>query len=383
MRPDYHHSLVNLLASVEQGLGGTPGLYAPLASLPPPQIAAARRVVLLVIDGLGYEYLQTQAACFPDWQRDVLTSVFPSSTAPAITSMMTGVAPQQHAITGWFMYLRELGTMATILPFRSRIGTAPLDKLGVHIDSVMGGSSIFNRLKVPSDYLIGRKLVDSAYSQWAAGNAQRYGYKRLYPCFAELRRLARAEGGQRFIYAYWPTLDTLAHQHGIASPVVSRHWQTVAERLQHLAEALRSSDTLLIITADHGFIDTQPEAVVSLEQHPELRECLVLPPCVEPRAAGCYLREGQRSRFERYIAQHLEPQFELHAVDDLIAAGWFGLGTPHPLLAQRLGDYLLIGRDRHVLTERLPGDDEWKMIGVHGGLSSAEMRVPLLVVECG
>jgi hypothetical protein len=382
MRPDYTNSLVNLMASLEQGLGGMPGLYPALAALPPQQIAAARRVVLLLIDGLGHEYLQTQAERFPEWQQGVLTSVFPSSTAPAITSLMTGVAPQQHAVTGWLMYLRELGGMATILPFRSRIGNVPLQKLGLPVARVIGGSSVFNRLNVPSDYLIGRKLMDSVYSQYMAGNAQRYGYKRIYECFAELARLALAPGGQRFIYGYWPQLDALAHKHGIASANVSQHWQMLAQQLQCLAESLRGSDTLLIVTADHGFIDTQPEAVVSLEQRPELRECLLLPPSVEPRAAGCYLREGQRQRFERYIAEHLEAQFQLHAVDDLIAEGWFGLGDPHPLLAARLGDYLLIGRGAHVFTERLPGESEWSMIGVHGGLSTAEMQVPLLVVEC-
>ena len=383
MRPDYTNSLVNLMASLEQGLGGMPGLYPPLAALPPQQIAAARRVVLLLIDGLGHEYLQTQVERFPEWQQGVLTSVFPSSTAPAITSLMTGVAPQQHAVTGWLMYLRELGAVATILPFCTRIGDVPLQKLGLPVARVIGGSSLFNRLNVPSDYVIGRKLVDSAYSQWAAGSStRRYGYKRLYECFAELARLALAPGGRRFIYGYWPLLDTFAHQHGIASVNVSQHWQMLAQQLHYLAKQLRGSDTLLIVTADHGFIDTQPEAVVTLDQHPELRECLLLPPSVEPRAAGCYLRAGQRQRFERYIAEHLEGQFQLHAVDDLIAEGWFGLGDPHPLLAARLGDYLLIGRGAHVLTERLPGESEWSMIGVHGGLSTAEMQVPLLVVEC-
>jgi len=59
MRPDYTNSLVNLMASLEQGLGGAPGLYPALAALPPQQVAAAQRVILLIIDGLGYEYLQT------------------------------------------------------------------------------------------------------------------------------------------------------------------------------------------------------------------------------------------------------------------------------------------------------------------------------------
>lgn len=382
VRPDYANSIVNLMATLEQGLGGRPGPYPVLEQLPPARVAAARRVVLLIIDGLGFDYLQAQDDAFRDWQQGPLSSVFPSSTAPAITSFMTGAAPQQHAITGWFMYLRELGAVATILPFRSRLGGVPLHKLGLDPAAVIGSSSLFDRIAVPGDYLIGRDLVHSAYSRTNAGGAQRYGYTDLDDCFTELYRLARVRGGRRFVYGYWPVLDALSHEHGVASRVVRRHWQELADRLRELAAALQGSDTLLIVTADHGFIDTRTASVVTLDRHPGLRELLLLPLCGEPRAAFCYLREGCRQRFERYIATHLEDCFQLHAVEDLIADGWFGLGEPHPRLAERLGDYLLVGKEDRILTERLPGESEWSLIGVHGGPSRAEMRVPLLVSEC-
>jgi hypothetical protein len=35
-------------------------------------------------------------------------------------------------------------------------------------------------------------------------------------------------------------------------------------------------------------------------------------------------------------------------------------------------------RDRYVIRDRLPGEKVYRVIGVHGGLSSAELYVPLI-----
>jgi hypothetical protein len=379
--PDYTHGIVNLMASLRQGLGGTPGPCAPLEQLAPSELAGARKVVLLVIDGLGHDYLLAHGGRLKPWLRGALSSVFPSSTAPAITSFMTGEAPNRHAVTGWFMYLREFGVVTTILPFRGRVGGVRLDKLGLNPAAVIGTGSLFDRIAVDGEYLIGRDLVDSAYSQVMAGNARRHGYRSLDELCETLYRLVRAHG-RNYIYAYWPRLDGLAHEHGIGSAVVTEHFRQLDNRIADLIDALRGSDTLLIVTADHGFIDVTPESVTTLDQHPELRDLLLLPPCGEPRAAFCHLREGCSGRFERYVGTQLADRFELHRSADLIERGWFGPGEPHPRLAERLGDYILLGRDNHVISEQLPGESPWTMIGVHGGLSPAEMRVPLLVAEC-
>lgn len=379
--PDYSNSIVNLMASLRQGLGGEPGPCAPLEQLPPSEVAGARKVVLLVIDGLGHDYLRARGKRLNLWLRGALSSVFPSSTAPAITSFMTGEAPNRHAVTGWFMYLREFATVTTILPFRGRVGGVRLDKLGLDPSAVIGAGSLFDRIAVDGDYLIGRDLVDSAYSRVMAGSARRHGYRSFDQLCTVLQRLAQTDG-RGYVYAYWPRFDGLAHEHGVASATVAEHCRQLENRIAELIDALRGSDTLLIITADHGFIDVTPDSVTTLDQHPELRELLLLPPCGEPRAAFCYLREGCRDRFERYVGMHLADRFEPHRSTELIERGWFGPGTPHPRLAERLGDYILLGRDNHVFSEQLPSESPWTMIGVHGGLSPAEMRVPLLVAEC-
>ena len=90
--PDYHGgSLVNLMSSIATALGGS-SPYPPLAALPPQAMAGARHLVLLVVDGLGFDYLSSRDGALRSHLRGRLTSVFPSTTASAIPTFLTGLA---------------------------------------------------------------------------------------------------------------------------------------------------------------------------------------------------------------------------------------------------------------------------------------------------
>ena len=122
MRPDYEGgSIVNLMASIEAAFGRRAS-YPELRDLASDEIAGARNLCLLVIDGLGWRYLARAlgGGALRRHARAAITSTFPTTTATAITTFMTGLAPQQHGLTGWHMYFRELGTVLAVLPFRPR-----------------------------------------------------------------------------------------------------------------------------------------------------------------------------------------------------------------------------------------------------------------------
>ena len=97
-------------------------LHPGLAQLPPDEIKDARNLVLLLIDGLGYNYLSGPGAgsLMASRLAGRMTSVFPSTTASAITTTFTGLAPAEHGLTGWFTWFAEAGTTAAALPFMPR-----------------------------------------------------------------------------------------------------------------------------------------------------------------------------------------------------------------------------------------------------------------------
>ena len=119
--------LVNLVASLVEGRGGA-RRHAPLALLPPGELAPARNVVLLIVDGLGDNYLMRRGAGgeLAQRRRGAITSVFPSTTASAITTSYTGCTPLEHGLTGWYTYFGEAGYVAAPLPFRTRGDMLPL-----------------------------------------------------------------------------------------------------------------------------------------------------------------------------------------------------------------------------------------------------------------
>jgi hypothetical protein len=382
--PNYQNgSIVNLMSSLIQGLGGRPHpLYAPLDQLPVDMVTDAANVVLLVIDGLGYNYVNRSQGALSEYLRAPITTVFPSSTAPAITTFLTGVAPQQHGVTGWFMHLKELGTVATLLPFRPRWGGDTFNTAGLSASHLIAHPPLFDSLAAQSYFIIQQRLVNSPYTVAAAGRAKRLGYKDLPECLTAIQSTVDQEPQRNYIYAYWPLLDSLSHQQGGKSKAVKNHFHELESGFESLLKALRGTDTLLIITSDHGFIDTAPDFVNWLHDHPELASYLCLPLCGEPRASYCYVHPPLACDFERYVKEQLGQRCDLFTSTELVQLGWFGLGTPSPRLLERIGDYVLIPRDQHVIKDSLPVEAAWKDIGVHGGISEDEMLVPLIFAHC-
>jgi predicted AlkP superfamily pyrophosphatase or phosphodiesterase len=378
--PDYHGgSIVNLMSTIATACGGA-SPYAALRGLDPAQLAAKRNVVLLLVDGLGYNWLTR------NWPDSVLcrhlqqriTSVFPSTTATAITTVMTGLAPQQHGLTGWHMYFRELDTVAAVLPFRTRATNEPLTRIGADPAALFDHAPIYDGLKVPAHVVAPQSIINTQFNLAHSGGAARHGYTKLPELFETIVRVLSAGSNRRFIYAYYAEIDALAHAFGIASHQVAAEFARLDSALRDFLTHIAGSDTTLVVTADHGFVDSPPACLTELDHHPELAAMLAQPLCGERRVAYCYVRPECHSDFERYVTAKLGTQATLHRSRDLISKNWFGPGAPHPRLAERVGDYTLVMKNNHTLKDWLPNEKRHAHIGVHGGISDDEMYVPLI-----
>ncbi len=96
----------------------------------------------------------------------------------------------------------------------------------------------------------------------------------------------------------------------------------------------------------------------------------------------CYVDPAKRGLFESYVAEELGEQCVAVDSRELLAGEYFGLGEPHPRLADRIGHYALLMKDNFVLRDRLMGEGERPVhVGAHGGTSSSEMYVPLVMAD--
>lgn len=384
--PDYRGgSIVNLMSSIVAACGGSETtVYPALPDLRAEELPGCRKLVLMVIDGMGCDLLCRKASggAMQSRLRGRLTSVFPSTTASAITSLLTGVAPQQHGLTGWFIYFRELAGVYAVLPGRPRCGGVNFSRAGIDPRSLFDSQPVFDRLPHSSIIVTPRRIAHSDYNQAHRGKADLRCYDSLDDFFLITAQAVREPAsGLQFIYAYWPDLDSLGHEYGIDSKETVSHLAQIDERFGCFCRQLTGSDTLVIVTADHGMIDTDDSHSIELANHPALDECLLLPLCGERRAAYCYVRHSRADRFEAYVGSELAHAVDWLPSEQFMAEGGFGYGPAHPRLAERIGDYVLLMRENYVLKDWLPGENRYHHIGVHGGISAAEMFVPLIVAS--
>lgn len=381
--PDYHGaSLVNLIASISVACGG-PSRHAPLAALPAESLASARNVVFFLIDGLGYNYLADvgRGGALVDHLEGHFTSVFPSTTAAAITTTFTGLAPQEHGITGWFGYFAEADVIAAPLPFRRRGDDLPLADLGITPSALFDAPPLLDRLAVRPIVVSQNRIVDSEYSRHFGGRAERRGYDGLAGLVDQVDAAVHSGSDRKYIYAYYPDFDAVAHKHGVASVQAANRLTAIDAAFAELLRRLSGTATVIVASADHGFIDTAPREALALEDYPDIVELLRLPLTGEPRVAFCHVRAGCVETFIERARTQLGAYADVRRAEELIAAGWFGPGAAHARLRERIGDVALVMRGNATIKDHLPGEKIHVLIGNHGGVTEDEMLIPLVVAR--
>lgn len=384
IQPDYKDgSIVNLMSSIMQGLGQASNHHQPLKELDSSRLNQAQNVVLLVIDGLGYQYLTEvgKKSTLHQHLHSKLTTVFPSTTASAITTFMTGLAPQQHGLTGWFTYFQELGSILTVLPFRPRFGGAPLSELNIDVQSLYGHTPLFDLLDRDCYIVTPDTIAFSDYSLAHRGKAHIKPYETLAECFDFTRDIINSGRENKYIYTYWPLFDGMAHEKGVGSKEVKKHFHEIDKAFSQFIDNLKGSNTLVIATADHGIIDSGPEYCIELENHPELQDMLTMPLSGERRMAYCYVESDRHEEFKNYLNNNFSSQLQILDSRQLIEQHYFGLGEAHPQLHHRVGDYTLSTNSNITIMDTVPGEKRFYHIGTHGGLSEQEMYVPFILVE--
>ena len=385
--PDFQGgSIVKLMRTLGDASGAqTPLPYAPLRDLKVSLLDTAHNIVLLVIDGLGYNYLQRNGigGTLHRHLHSRLTSVFPSTTASAVTAFLSGLAPQQHALTGWHMYFSELDAIAAVLPLKPR-GAGEFDAPpGALSRRLFGHAPFVDRIARRATFVSPQAIANSEFNLYHSGRAAVRGYKTPAELFGQIEAAIREAAEPAYVYAYYSELDTLAHIHGVGSDKLATQFAALDEAFGAFLAAIAGSDTVVLACADHGFIDSPPERQIDLAQHPKLAETLARPLCGERRVVYCYVKPGQATRFEDYVAENFGHCMDAFPSRTLIEQGWFGPGEADPRLASRIRDYALVMREDWTLLDWVEGEKRYRQIGVHGGVSADEMFVPLVVAHCG
>jgi hypothetical protein len=375
-RPDYSgNGFVNLVASIVEAAGGTPR-HAPLAHLQAPELREAANIVFLIVDGLGDRYLSENGAggALARHRRGAMSAVFPSTTASAITTSFTGATPLEHGLTGWFTYFSEAACVGAPLPYQRRGEKNPL---GAAPSRIFVEPSLFDGLARRGIVVSYRPIIDSTYNTHHCGKAERRAYDDLAGLLEQTAAAVRSSAERKLVYAYWPDFDALAHRHGVGSAEVRAHFGAVDAAFGELLARLAGTDSIVVVTADHGFIDCPPEE--SLELPPALAALLRFPLCGERRIAFCHVHDAKA--FAERARGWLGGRADVRPSRELADEGWFGDGRAHPRFAERIGDVALVMAGRGTVKDWVPGEPRHLHIGNHGGTSDDEMHIPLVVAK--
>lgn len=387
-------SIANVPGTVARLLGVP---FAGLPSLPDsfwrPLGENIRRVVLLTLDGFGWNLFQARQDLVTAVSQKAtitqqLTSIFPSTTVAALSSLWTGAAPAQHGLVGLRLFFPDYAVSAGMLDFSPLFYKAQdaLVEAGLDPKTFLQHPGVGEQLAaggVPTYAFKGREIVDSALSQMhGRGVAESFGAITFAEMLVQMREFLDKHAGERlFLNAYWPSIDTLSHYHTWQGTAVSAELRAIFAQLQTdfldaLTEAARQ-DTAFFLVADHGQELTPVSHQIFLSEHPQLEKMLFMRPTGEPRVLYLYARHGCQQEIIDYINKNLG--YAMTAVSTQIAlqAGLFG--PDHAAnITDRLGDVVVMMRGGYTLFSEAERDKAHRMIGRHGGMTHAEMQVPWL-----
>lgn len=322
--------------------------------------------VLVVLDGLGWDQLQANRDLLPTlsaFAGGAITTVAPSTTAAALTSIATGLTPGEHGIIGYRMTID--GEVFNSLRWATE--TRPDARLTVPprmlqpyepflgCDPVLVTKAEFRRSGFTEAHLRGGRLV---------------GYRTAAVLVHEVARMARE--GESSIYAYYDGIDKVAHEYGLGSEY--RAEMAFADRLvADLLDAVPSG-TSVMVTADHGQVDCGPDAV---PLHPDVAG-LVDVLSGEGRFRWLHAIDGGADELLAAAAEYHGHHAWVCSLEQLRDEHWFGDGQLSAEVRSRLGDVAILPFDDIAIDD--PTDTgPFRLIGRHGSATSAEMYVPCLV----
>ncbi len=322
--------------------------------------------ILLVLDGLGWDQMKHWSHLLPTISQfigDAITTVAPSTTAAALTSITTSLPPSQHGIVGYRMLID--GMVFNSLRWGSR----------EHPDC---RSTVPPDMIQPYDPFLGRSMAlvtkaefqTTGFSQAHLRGGRLTGYRTPAILVHEMARLIRS--GEEVVYGYYDGIDKVAHEYGLGTEYEAE--LAFVDRLVADTVAALPSGTTLVITADHGQVDCGDRLFAP---HPDVVEEVDLF-SGEARFRWLHCDYASIDSVVDAAENHHGHEAWVRTKEQILDEGWFGSGMS-PEIADRLGDVALLPFEPMGF-----GDPEdtgpYELIGRHGSLTSAEMLVPCVAV---
>ena len=400
VRPDYERYCLSNVPSKILSIFGVrdsrPTL--PADALGEVETAGVEKVILLVCDGFGYREWENQERS--GFVKSIsergnvrpITTVFPSTTAAALTSISTGLTPQEHGLPEWYVYMSELGEIIVSLPF-TRPGEYGRDTLVGVLDpkALFDDRTMFQRLKaegIESVTLVNRQLAHTVYSTLSRAGSDLAPYMTASDLAVSLRRRVEESRGPTLFYAYWPFIDTVEHAYGPNTEEAEVEASLISHALQEgfLSKLNKevSRETLILVTADHGQVNVVPENLLYMNRWARLSRAFAKAPSGKSilpwggaRDVFMQIEEDLLDEMMKYLEEKFAGRASIVKTEELINQGLFGVNKPSARFRRRAGNLMILPHENNTTWYRYRRGDSLEVKGHHGGLTRDEMTIPL------
>ncbi len=329
----------------------------------PAPVAAARAVVVLVLDGLGWDQLREHRDLMPTVASMVggsIHTVAPTTTATALTSITTGLTPAEHGLVG----------------YRMVVGGEVMNVLRWYVDDQAVRRSHPPREVQPFEPFLGQtvpvvsvaELQSSAFSEAHLRGSDPVGWRAASSIAVQAR--LEVEAGEHFVYCYYGGIDKIAHERGFGDFYEAE--LRAADRL--VADLLDTlpAGTALLVTADHGQVHVGDRSVTPSD---ELLS-LVTMQSGEGRFRWMHASKGAVDDLAAAARDEVGDIAWVVTKEQTLDEHWFG-PVMAPAVRSRLGDVALVASERVSFHD--PADSgPFQLVCRHGSLTSAEINVPLV-----
>lgn len=360
-------------------------------------------VITILIDGFGYKFWKRHRnqklidEITKKGKVTPITSIYPSETAAALTSFYTGTTPNQHGIIGWFDYIPEIEQTVMPLPFltRRRETIKNQENEEYQVKQLINNKTTkYRELKennVQSYAYFPNQITNSKYTEYINKEAETKGYDDTTEMIKQINKQItknKEENKKTYHYGYIPSLDKLSHFEGTETISYKKEIKQITKAIRKLTNISekQKEKTLLVITADHGFTNTDPLENIELEKHPEIIENLKekengekILPVGGPRNTHLHVKKEKIKETKKTLEKNI-PHVQILEKEQAIQKNLFGKQeNTSKQFRERCGN-LIINHPKHAIWTNQE-QHELDMRGHHGGITSQEMLIPLATIK--
>ena len=340
------------------------------------------KTLLILVDGLGAHFLSgpDSPSFLCESMNMTINTVFPSTTASALTSLSTGLWPSQHGALGWWTYLNQINGPVTTLPFTRMVDGISLEDLGVAVESLFVAEPYFRTSKKEVCGLLPSNIYASAFSSYALGGNPVFKYSGMEEGFQSATNLLKSKESPTFMYFYIPDVDSNAHRYGIDHNFTKAAVTEVDRLCRILRDEVEGSNVRVIITADHGHLEANQYEKIAINE--KVLEVGLIQQPVSGDARVSYMRFEQEHTDITHAAlvDFFGDEFQLITSQEAIM--WQLLGPiMNEISKDRLGDLIAISRGSSIACWSEEGQlgSMLDLKSFHSGLTKREMEVPLII----